>query len=60
MSTLKEPYRIEDKKTMGYELAGQLGWALPDVIIGRNEGIFSAPEGGAVLSACRQLLDDGC
>src|SRR3954452_631628 len=33
VSTLKEPYRIEGKKTMGYELAEQLGWSLPDVII---------------------------
>jgi threonine synthase len=33
VSTLKEPYRIEGKKTMGYELAEQLGWRLPDVII---------------------------
>ena len=33
VSTLKEPYRQEGKKTMGYELAEQLGWALPDVII---------------------------
>ncbi|HEY3230924.1 MAG TPA: threonine synthase [Roseiflexaceae bacterium] len=33
VSTLKEPYRIEGKKTMGYELAEQLGWALPDVVI---------------------------
>ena len=32
MSTLKEPYRIEGKKTMGLELAEQLGWDLPDVI----------------------------
>jgi threonine synthase len=32
MSTLKEPYRIEGKKTMGLELAEQLGWTLPDVI----------------------------
>jgi threonine synthase len=31
-STLKEPYRIEGKKTMGIELAEQLGWTLPDVI----------------------------
>ena len=31
-STLKEPYRIEGKKTMGLELAEQMGWALPDVI----------------------------
>lgn len=33
ISTLKEPYRIEGKKTMGYEIAEQLDWHLPDVII---------------------------
>jgi len=33
LSTLKEPYRLEGKKTMGYELAEQLGWRLPDVVI---------------------------
>ena len=33
VSTLKEPYRIEGKKTMGYELAEQLDWQLPDVIV---------------------------
>src|SRR5262245_16847560 len=33
LSTLKEPYRIEGKKTMGLELAEQLGWRLPDVIV---------------------------
>lgn len=33
VSTLKEPYRIEGKKTMGYEVAEQLGWTLPDWII---------------------------
>ena len=32
-STLKEPYRIEGKKTMGLELAEQLGWQVPDVIL---------------------------
>ena len=32
-STLKEPYRIEGKKTMGLELADQLGWQVPDVIL---------------------------
>lgn len=32
VSTLKEPYRIEGKKTMGLELAAQLGWKLPDAI----------------------------
>lgn len=33
ISTLKEPYRLEGKKTMGYEIAEQLDWELPDVII---------------------------
>jgi threonine synthase len=33
LSTFKEPYRVEGKKIMGYELAEQFGWQLPDVII---------------------------
>lgn len=33
VSTLKEPYRVEGKKTMGYELAEQFDWQLPDVIV---------------------------
>lgn len=33
VATLREPYRIEGKKTMGYELAEQLDWRLPDVIL---------------------------
>ena len=33
MSTLKEPYRVEGKKTLGYELAEQLDWQLPDVLL---------------------------
>lgn len=33
VSTLKEPYRVEGKKTLGYELAEQLDWRLPDVIV---------------------------
>ncbi len=33
VSTLKEPYRVEGKKTMGYELAEQFGWELPEVIL---------------------------
>jgi threonine synthase len=40
VSTLKEPYRIEGKKTMGYEIAEQLDWQLPDVI--------AYPTGGGV------------
>jgi threonine synthase len=45
MSTLKEPYRIEGKKTMGYELAEQMGWTLPDVILyptGGGTGLWKA------------------
>lgn len=33
VSTLKEPYRLEGKKTMGYEIAEHFGWTLPDVIL---------------------------
>jgi threonine synthase len=33
LSTLKEPYRIEGKKTLGYEIAEQLDWKLPDVVL---------------------------
>ena len=33
VSTLKEPYRVEGKKTMGYEIAEQFNWSLPDAII---------------------------
>lgn len=33
LSTMKEPYRLEGKKTMGYEIAEQSGWKLPDVIL---------------------------
>ena len=33
ISTLKEPFRVEGKKTLGYEIADQLNWSLPDVII---------------------------
>src|SRR5213594_3176656 len=38
MSTLKEPYRVEGKKTLGYELAEQFNWQLPDVILYHTGG----------------------
>lgn len=44
VSTLKEPYRIEGKKTMGIELAWQMGWTLPDAIF--------YPTGGMALGVC--------
>src|SRR5258707_3454093 len=49
-STLKEPYRIEGKKTMGLELAEQLGWDVPDVILyptGRGTGLIGMWQGFA-------------
>ena len=48
VSTLKEPYRIEGKKTMGLELAEQMGWDLPDVIFyptGGGTGIIGMWKG---------------
>ncbi|HEX9245529.1 MAG TPA: threonine synthase [bacterium] len=54
MSTLKEPYRVEGKKTMGYELAEQFGWSLPDVIIyptGGGTGIVGMWKAFAELEA---------
>ncbi len=47
LSTLKEPYRLEGKKTMGLELAEQLGWALPDVLLyptGGGTGLVGIPK----------------
>lgn len=56
VSTLKEPYRLEGKKTMGLELAEQFGWRLPDVIL--------YPTGGGVgligmYKAFNELLELG-
>lgn len=56
VSTLKEPYRLEGKKTMGLEIAEQLGWQLPDVIL--------YPTGGGVgligiHKALHELLELG-
>jgi threonine synthase len=53
-STLKEPYRIEGKKTMGIELAEQLGWRLPDVILyptGGGTGLIGMWKAFAELEA---------
>ncbi len=52
VSTLKEPYRVEGKKTMGFELAEQFEWELPDVIIyptGGGTGIVGMWKGFAEL-----------
>lgn len=54
VSTLKEPYRVEGKKTMGFELAEQCRWELPDVIIyptGGGTGIVGMWKGFAELEA---------
>ena len=54
VSTLKEPYRIEGKKTMGIELAEQLGWDVPDVILyptGGGTGLIGMWKAFAELAA---------
>ena len=54
VSTLKEPYRIEGKKTMGLELAEQLGWSVPDVIFyptGGGTGLIGMWKAFAELEA---------
>jgi threonine synthase len=56
VATLKEPYRVEGKKTMGFEIAEQLGWRVPDVIV--------YPTGGGVgligiYKALRELQELG-
>jgi threonine synthase len=56
VSTLREPYRLEGKKTMAYEIAEQLGWRLPDVIVypaGGGVGIIG------IHKALRELRDLG-
>jgi threonine synthase len=54
LSTLKEPYRLEGKKTMGLELAEQMGWAMPDVLLyptGGGTGLVGIPKGYEELRA---------
>ena len=56
ISTLKEPYRLEGKKTMGYEIAEQLDWKLPDVIVypaGGGTGLIG------IWKAFNEMLDLG-
>ncbi len=56
VSTLKEPYRLEGKKTMGYEIAEQLDWQLPDVILypaGGGTGLIG------IWKAFREMIDMG-
>jgi len=66
VSTLKEPYRIEGKKTMGLEIAEQLGWRMPDVIlyptgggvglIGIHKALVEARELGWVAGELPRLV----
>ncbi len=51
VSTLKEPYRLEGKKTMGFEIAEQLGWRLPDVIV------YPAGGGVGLIGIYKALLE---
>ncbi len=61
ISTLKEPYRIEGKKTMGLELAEQFNWELPDVILyptGGGTGLIGMWKAFAELDALGWLAND--
>lgn len=61
VSTLREPYRIEGKKTMGYELAEQLGWRLPTHIIyptGGGTGLIGMWKAFAEMRDARWLPRD--
>ena len=62
LSTLKEPYRLEGKKTMGLELAEQLGWRLPDVILyptGGGTGLIGMQKAFDELGELGWLESDG-
>src|SRR6185503_1932498 len=61
LSTLKEPYRLEGKKTMGYELSEQLGWQLPDAILyptGGGTGLVGMDKAFDELSALGWLASE--
>ena len=61
VSTLKEPYRIEGKKTMGLELAEQFDWSLPDVILyptGGGTGLIGMWKAFAELAEIGWLADE--
>ena len=58
VSTLREPYRIEGKKTLGLELAEQMGWRLPDAIVypaGGGTGVIGMWKAFGELRAARWL-----
>lgn len=60
VSTLREPYRVEGKKTMGLEIAEQLGWRVPDVIVypaGGGVGLIGIHKGLSELRALGWLPD---
>ncbi len=60
VSTLREPYRLEGKKTLGYELAEQGGWTLPDVIIyptGGGTGLIGLHKSFAELRRLGWIAD---
>src|SRR6059036_761329 len=61
LSTLKEPYRLEGKKTMGLELAEQLGWSMPDVLLyptGGGTGLVGIPKAYEELRAMGWLTGE--
>jgi threonine synthase len=61
LSTLKEPYRLEGKKTMGLELAEQLGWTLPDVVLyptGGGTGLIGMAKAFQELAALGWLSSE--
>ena len=61
LSTLKEPYRVEGKKTMGFEIVEQLGWRVPDAIVyptGGGTGIVGVWKAFAELEAIGMIGAD--